>query len=199
MKRLIKKAANQAVYHATSMESFFSIVNSGELRPQETQASDWAKPENVDRYFDGDEELYNRHMSNYVGYTFFATDQSTAQSYGTRAASKSNFSNMYVIIKAELPEEVLMPDLNDMPEATTWQESSNSIGQVSVLGNVTTDQITGIVITLTDIHVVIETTVENWKVDVKKETAKQVRGGYLDDEDCYDLWDKLEIPHRGRD
>lgn len=195
MKRLIKRASNQTLYHATSIDSFFSIMESGELRPQELQTSDWAKKENIDHYFDGNEEVYNQNMSNYVGYTFFATDQYSAQTYGNRAAGKSSFSNMYVIIKAELSEEVLMPDLNDSPNAKTWKDSAKDVGQVSVLGSVRIDQMTGVIIVMRDIHEVINTTFDNWKVDLKNTLTKSVRQGRLDIDDCYDLLNRLGIPN----
>lgn len=198
MKRLIRKAANQELYHATSMDSFFSILDSGELRPQETQSSDWTKKENIDYYFNGDEELYNKHMSNYTGYTFFGTDQYSVQQYGTRAANKSNFPEMYAIIKAELPEELLMPDLNDMPEAKTWQESSEQIGQVCVLGSVPVSQMTGVIMIHTYLHIEINTTFENWKDDIKKALAKDVKRGYYDADECYELWNRLGIPNNSQ-
>lgn len=196
MKRLIKKASSKTLYHATSMESLFSIMESGELRPQEIQVSDFANIENIDRFFDGDVEEYNKMMSRYVGYTFFAADQGTAQGYGARAAGKSNINNFYAIIIAELDEEVLMPDLNDAPNATTWEESIQEVSQVSVLGSVSIDKMTGLIIVEnTYIHMSLNTTFETWKDDLKKEMAKQVRSGYLDVNACADMWDQLGIPY----
>ncbi|MNV74581.1 hypothetical protein D3C71_1678120 [compost metagenome] len=133
-------------------------------------------------------------MSNYIGYTFFATDQYSAQQYGTRASDKSSFPNMYVIIKAKLPEEILMPDLNDAPDAKTWQDSDREIGQVSVLGSVITNQMTGLIIIMRDLHQEIKTTLENWKVDLKRELALSVKRGRYDVDDCYELWNRLGIP-----
>lgn len=196
MKRLVRKAANITLYHATSMDSLFAIIESGELRPQEVQASDWTNPENVDKYFDGDMDEYNRQMNNYVGYTFFADNEGTAKGYGSRAAGKSNINNFYAIIIAELDEEILMPDLNDAPSATTWQESARESGQVSVLGSIPISQMTGLIIVENNyIHMSVNTTFETWKTDLKKEMAKRVRTGYLDVNDCADMWDQLGIPY----
>lgn len=199
MKRLIKKAFGKELYHGTSVESFFSILNSGALYPQETQASDWAKPENIKHYFFGDEEAYHKHMDNYEGFTFFATDYYTAKEYGARAMGKSEFNDIYVVLRADVSEDALMPDLNDSPNSKTWQESENDVGQVSVLGPVTMDYIKGVSFIFKSLHVELDSTIANWQTDVKAALAQEVRRGYLDIDDCYELWDKLGIPHNAVD
>jgi hypothetical protein len=195
LKRLIKKAFGKALYHGTNFESFLSIVQSGGIYPQETTASDWSKPENIDRYFDGDKEEYQRMMDNYEGYTFFATEESTAKWYGNRAEGKSNVRGVYIVLKVDVSEDALMPDLNDAPEAKTWQDSEKSVAQVSVLGTVTSDYIVGVTFVFTNIHIEVNTTIANWKNDVKKALSKESRSGYLDISDLIDLWDKLGIEH----
>lgn len=196
MRRLTKQAANITLYHATSVDSFLSIASSGEIRPQEVIMSDWSNEEYIDHYFDGDRDAYEEKLKNYQGYTFFASDRYTAQEYGARAANKSSISNMYVILVAELPEEILMPDLNDMPGAETWKESADEIGQVCVLGSVSFDQIVSLIICEnTYFHMSIETTLANWKEDVKKETASHVRRGYVRLDRLLDLWDQLGIEY----
>ncbi|MNV89373.1 hypothetical protein D3C71_1836590 [compost metagenome] len=102
---------------------------------------------------------------------------------------------MYVIIKAELPEELLMPDLNDVPDAKTWEDSDREAAQVCVLGSVSVNQMVGLIIIMRDLHKEIETTFDNWKVDLKRELALSVKRGYYDVDDCYELWDRLGIPN----
>ncbi|MFD0587790.1 hypothetical protein ACFQZE_07230 [Paenibacillus sp. GCM10027627] len=182
------------LYHATSIENFLSIVESNELIPQSTSMSDWANINNIDYYFNNNEYKFENHLENYIGYTFFATNQFSSQRYGIRASDKSAFNNLYVILTTQLPEDILLPDTNDTIDARAWEDSAKDVGQVKVLGNVKINSDSEIIIVDRSLHIVINTTIVNWKRDLKKELAKQVKYGYYDIDECYDLWSKLDIP-----
>ena len=115
LKRLIKKAFGHRLYHATSMELFKLIIQSGIIMPQGGYSYAQDKEVIVDQHFKGNEKEYEEYYKNYDGFTFFGTDDYIVKEYGYDAAVKSGFSEMYAIIEVDLPEESLLPDLNDMP------------------------------------------------------------------------------------
>lgn len=192
MKRLLKKASTVELFHATSMESFESILQSGEIRPQEILNSDWANESYIDRFFNGDKEEYERRMNAYTGYTFFATDQYSSQFYGTRAADKAEFSDIYAILVFDVPEDIVLPDWSDMPEAETWQDSAREYGQVSVLGPVGTDKLKEIILTIRPVHVQFKTTVENWKEDLINRIQYEYDEDYMRDWMYNDLMNRFK-------
>lgn len=193
MKRLIKKASNKTLYHATSIESLRGIITAGELRPQEVTQSGWAKIENVDRYFDGNLEEYHKHMDNYIGYTFFGTYEESVKEYGARAAVQSGLSDIYAIITAEISEDLLLPDLNDAPNAKTWKESEEQVGQVCVLGSVPVSQMTELTLILRNLYYRISTNFESWEDDLKNFLKNELEKNKIRDYDYEELLEKLKI------
>lgn len=158
MKRLIKKAFEQTLYHGTNIENLTSITQVGMIVPQESDGdgissevvkdiiTDQMIDDGIEYKSDEFEEKYQeyfdkeveRQKSAYEGYTFFAKTINKAKEYCS--------TQPLVVIEASLPKESLMPDDNDCPDCKTWQESLQHFAQVKVLGTITDDYITGVYI-----------------------------------------------------
>lgn len=161
MKRLIRKAFGQTLFHATTLESLEGITASGMILPQETDGfslghdnesmlSDKAYEkatkegledgtiefdEAMDKYY---EEFYEELEKDYVGYTFFTgTINHALETYGS-------WGDIKPVIEISVPENSLLPDDNDCTTCKTWQESLEKVNQVKVLGPITSDFIIGV-------------------------------------------------------
>lgn len=121
MKRLIKKAFEIKLYHGTNLENLRSITDSGMMFPQEAggAGNSW-----------GDD-------SKFEGYTFFATTLDKAWAYANMSVISDE--DVPVVLQLSLPENSLLPDDNDCPECKDWNESSNKVKQVKVLGQIASD------------------------------------------------------------
>lgn len=128
MKRLRKVAFDRSFYHSTTYENLIKITETGMLLPNEVMG---AGP--------------NTNRSNYEGFTFWATDMTTAFDY-IRLHLEPGPSGLMVIIEAQLPLDSLLPDDDDCPNCTTWEESAKRINQVKVLGPITDNYLKGVTI-----------------------------------------------------
>lgn len=159
MKRLIRKAFGQLLYHGTTLENLQSITDSGMIMPQETdgagldvQNKQSAKDRAFNRLYDEGlrpdteeydlkyesyfEEEYEKELKKINGYTFFTDSMVLAKDYSN--------SSPIVVLEVSLPEDSLLPDDNDCDDCVEWAESLQRIGQVKVPGTITDDYIVGV-------------------------------------------------------
>lgn len=163
MKRLIRRAGMITLYHATTFENLKGITESGKIVPQNNegfglgqdndnfisdQAYDEVKSMGIDdsdpNFEDEFSKAYNKYhtqMSTKLnGFSFFTTTKERAEETYLRGF------RIEAIIEISVSEDALLPDDNDDPDATTWQESRNSVQQVKVLGEINTTDINGVYI-----------------------------------------------------
>lgn len=159
MKRLIRKAFGQTLYHGTTLDNLQSITNSGMIMPQETEGAGLdvenmqsAKDRAFNRLYDEGlrpdteeydakydvylEEEYNKELQKLNGFTFFTDSMVLAKDYSN--------SSPIVVLEVSLPEESLLPDDNDCNDCRNWKDSLQQIGQVKVPGMITDDYIVGV-------------------------------------------------------
>lgn len=122
MKRLIRKAFEKTLYHGTTIDKLDSISQSGMILPNEsTGAGNGSDPTGFD------------------GFTFFATDMWTAKQYAFDWGDRNDYPK--VVIEVNVPESALQADDNDSPDSKTWQDSAEELGQVKILGPITSNYI----------------------------------------------------------
>lgn len=144
MKRLIKKAFEKTLYHGTTLDKLEGISNSGMMLPNETSgAGNGGDPNGFD------------------GFTFFATDMWTAKQYAFEWGGRSQYPK--VVLEVNVPESALLPDDNDEEGAKTWQESADLIGQVKVLGSITSDYFRKVYFFNSEQEKVAEANFSNWQ------------------------------------
>jgi len=120
MKRLIRKASTN-LYHGTCVEYLRNITNDGVLTPNASQ---------------GAGKNRNRDGSQFGGFGFLATNPEVALNFANYIPPQQ--TEAHVVIEMILDEANLLPDNDDDPNSTTWQESAASVQQVKIDGEVQT-------------------------------------------------------------
>lgn len=123
MKRLKRIAASKKLYHGTSLSALKQIAADGGIVPNKGGG---AGVSHLDGQSGG-------------GRVFLGTDLETGELYAGYAAE---VGDVPVVLELTLNEDVLLPDNDDMPDATTWQETAESLKQVTVEGKINTGDIT---------------------------------------------------------
>ena len=138
MKRLIKKAGNISLYHGTSAQRLFEIINSGSI--------------GTDKYMDNGGDY---------GQVYLTNSEPSASRYGTNVAYSSSDKSMPdwpVVLEIVVGDNNLGPDMDDWEitnkendtDNPTWQESLDETGQVVHEGEIPISQIKKIINVLDD-------------------------------------------------
>lgn len=117
MKRLIKKAQSIELYHGTNLLNVDSILSTGFKAGSEGKV--WNNTNVNQTFFDVDAD----HVMEW--YCINAVEKA-----GDRP------DDAWAIFKVGLDTNILVPDLDDNPDAKTWEESVDRNGQVAVNGSV---------------------------------------------------------------
>ena len=113
MKRLVRRAFEEKLYHGTKLSMMENIVNDGALFPQEEKGAGSSG--------NGD----------YEGYTFATNSIAKARQYANMFNPEED---IMVVLELYLPKDSLLPDTNDCPVCKTVEDSLKKIQQVSVVG-----------------------------------------------------------------
>lgn len=122
MKRLIRKAEPITIYHGTNLLSLDEILQTG-IAAGMIENSTWTNTNSAQ--------------------TFYTTTMDRAKYYGSvkyyRFGRRMN--DVIVVMEIDFDTDYLEPDKDDVPNATTWQESDEARKQVAFSGSVVANQI----------------------------------------------------------
>jgi hypothetical protein len=116
------------LYHGTTLTAFEGMEQEQKLIPNKLNSSDA-----IQAGYDPNE---------YYGYLFATNNLSNAIHYSTMAIAnnyKSPFhderwGNLSIVLELELPKQLLLPDVHDAPNATSWEDSLNQCRSVRYKG-----------------------------------------------------------------
>lgn len=105
------------LYHGTTLIAIEQMMKDGKLIPNKLNSSDA-----INAGYNPDD---------YYGYLFLTNCLSNAIHYSTMAIANNHRSplhneswgNLCIVLEIVLPEEHLLPDVHDAPNAKTWKES----------------------------------------------------------------------------
>lgn len=119
MKRLRKLASMKTLYHGTNLTALKQIIADGGIIPNKGEHGSGVSG------LDGQSG---------EGLVFLATTLEQGEFYAGHAG---NFDGeIPIVLELTQNENVLLPDNDDMPKATTWQESADALDQVTVAGKI---------------------------------------------------------------
>jgi len=146
LKRLIRKSEPITLYHGTNLLSLDEILQTG-IAAGIGEESAWTSTNKTQTFFTTDIEL-----AQFYGYNKY-------KSYGLK------IKDCVVVMEIDFDTDYLEPDKDDVPYATTWEESNGESNQVATNGSVMANQIKKLYFCDTSYNVIEQCTTSQYLSD----------------------------------